>query len=92
MYNPVKEALVDHAKIDQSSYFVPGMVMFLLSLQTGLIELKMPNRLGAMTIILFIVAASLLQTILEVRLRLHATFLLLAQSNLYYSFFRVLVV
>lgn len=40
--------------------------MFLLSLQTGLIDLKMPNRLGAMTIILFIVAASLLQTILEV--------------------------
>ena len=38
----------------------------MLSLQTGLIELKMPNRLGAMTIILFIVAASLLQTILEV--------------------------
>jgi hypothetical protein len=43
------------------------MVMFLLSLQTGLVDLKMPNRLGAMTIILFIVAASLLQTILEVR-------------------------
>jgi hypothetical protein len=44
------------------------MVMFLLSLQTGLIDLKMPNRLAAMTIILFIVAASLLQTILEVRI------------------------
>jgi hypothetical protein len=42
------------------------MVMFLLSLQTGLIELKMPNRIGAMTIILFIVAASLLQTLVEV--------------------------
>jgi len=46
---------------------VSGMVMFLLSLQTGLIDLKMPQRLGAMTIILFIVAASLLQTLLEVK-------------------------
>lgn len=43
-----------------------GTVMFLLSLQTGLIELKLSQRLGVMSIILFIVAASLFQTILEI--------------------------
>ena len=37
------------------------MVMFLLSLQTGLIDMEMPHRLGAMSVILFIVAASLFQ-------------------------------
>ena len=35
--------------------------MFLLSLQTGLIDMEMPHRLGAMSVILFIVAASLFQ-------------------------------
>ena len=38
-----------------------GMVMFLLSLQTGLIDTEMPHRIGAMSVILFIVAASLFQ-------------------------------
>ena len=44
--------------------------MFLLSLQTGLIDLEMPHRLGAMSVILFIVAASLFQvfSLLVVRL------------------------
>ena len=37
--------------------------MFLLSLQTGLIDMEMPHRLGAMSVILFIVAASLFQVI-----------------------------
>ena len=40
-----------------------GMVMFLLSLQTGLIDMEMPHRLGAMSVILFIVAASLFQVL-----------------------------
>ena len=38
--------------------------MFLLSLQTGLIDMEMPHRLGAMSVILFIVAASLFQVLL----------------------------
>ena len=43
-----------------------GFVMFMLALQTDIIEMKMPGRVGAMTIILFITLASLLQTMLEI--------------------------
>ena len=55
-----------------------GMVMFLLSLQTGLIDMKLPQRLGAMSIILFIVAASLFQTVLEIT---HPVLLALSASS-----------
>ena len=55
-----------------------GMVMFLLSMQTGLIDMKLPQRLGAMSIILFIVAASLFQTILEIT---HPVLLALSASS-----------
>ena len=54
------------------------MVMFLLSLQTGLIEMELPQRLGAMSIILFIVAASLFQTVLEIT---HPVLLSLSASS-----------
>lgn len=40
--------------------------MFMMALQTGLIDMALPHRLGAMTIIMFIVIASLFQTVLEV--------------------------
>ena len=52
--------------------------MFLLSLQTGLIEMELPQRLGAMSIILFIVAASLFQTVLEIT---HPVLLSLSASS-----------
>ena len=55
-----------------------GMVMFLLSLQTGLIDMELPQRVGAMSIILFIVAASLFQTILEIT---HPVLLALSASS-----------
>ena len=48
-----------------TTFWVLGMVMFLLSLQTGLIDMEMPHRLGAMSVILFIVAASLFQVRIE---------------------------
>ncbi len=55
-----------------------GMVMFLLSLQTGLIDMKLPQRLGAMSVILFIVTASLFQTVLEIT---HPVLLALSASS-----------
>lgn len=39
--------------------------MGLLAAQTGLIRIKMPQRLAAMSIILFVVVASLVQSIYE---------------------------
>ena len=48
--------------------------MFLLSLQTGLIDMEMPHRLGAMSVILFIVAASLFQVLIQ-ELLFHLSFL-----------------
>ena len=45
--------------------------MFLLSLQTGLIDMEMPHRLGAMSVILFIVAASLFQVWKQLALQKH---------------------
>lgn len=38
---------------------------FVLALQTGLIEIEMPARIGAFSIILFVVVASLLQSCLD---------------------------
>ena len=38
-----------------------GMVMFMLALQTGLTEIQMPQRVGAMSVILYIVLAILFQ-------------------------------
>ena len=52
--------------------------MFLLSMQTGLIDMDLSHRLGAMSIILFIVAASLFQTILEIT---HPVLLALSASS-----------
>ena len=43
-----------------------GAVMLTLSMQTGLIDIKMPQRMGAMSVVLFIVVASLFQTLLEI--------------------------
>lgn len=42
-----------------------GLTMGLLAVQTGLIRIKMPQRLAAMSIILFVVVASLIQSIYE---------------------------
>ena len=42
-----------------------GVVAFVLALQTGLIEIEMPARIGALSIILFVVLASLLQSCLD---------------------------
>ena len=61
-----------------SSGLTEGLVMFLLSLQTGLIDMTLPQRLGAMSIILFIVAASLFQTVLEIT---HPVLLSLSASS-----------
>jgi len=43
-----------------------GVVTFVLGMQTGLIDLDMPGRVGAVSIILFVVVASLLQSLLEI--------------------------
>jgi len=43
-----------------------GVVAFVLGLQTGLIEMEMPNKVGALSIILFVVIASLLQSCLDI--------------------------
>ena len=45
--------------------FTEGLTMGLLAAQTGLIRIKMPQRLAAMSIILFVVIASLVQSIYE---------------------------
>ena len=42
-----------------------GLTMGLLAAQTGLIRIKMPQRLAAMSVILFVVVASLVQSIYE---------------------------
>nr|CAD7425156.1 unnamed protein product [Timema monikensis] len=43
-----------------------AITMALLSLQTGLVDLTMPQRVGAMSIILFIVVGSLLQSMHDI--------------------------
>ncbi|XP_035231977.1 RING finger protein 145-like isoform X1 [Stegodyphus dumicola] len=48
------------------SGWTEGLTLILLSIQTGLIEMKMPSRMAVMTIILFIVLSSLLQSMLEI--------------------------
>ena len=46
--------------------FFTGLVLFLLALQTDLMEMESLPRIAAMTVILYIVIASLLQTLLEI--------------------------
>ncbi|GFS86517.1 RING finger protein 145 [Nephila pilipes] len=48
------------------SGWTEGLTLILLSFQTGLMEMKMPARMAVMTIILFIVLSSLLQSMLEI--------------------------
>lgn len=48
------------------SGWTEGITMVLLSLQTGLIDLKMPGRTAVMSIILFIVLSSLIQSMFEI--------------------------
>lgn len=48
------------------SGWTEGLTLILLSIQTRLIEMKMPARMAVMTIILFIVLSSLLQSMLEI--------------------------
>jgi len=55
-----------------------GVVAFVLGLQTGLTEMEMPGRVGALSIILFVVIASLLQSCLEVT---HPVLLSLPATN-----------
>ena len=43
-----------------------GIVTFVLGLQTGLTDMEMPARVGAVSIILFVVIASLLQSCLDI--------------------------
>lgn len=54
--------LVDH---NPHAGLTEGLTMGLLAAQTGLIRIKMPQRLAAMSIILFVVVASLVQSIYE---------------------------
>jgi len=46
--------------------FTEGVVAFVLAIQTDLIELGMPARIGATSIILFVVAGTILQSAFEV--------------------------
>jgi len=55
-----------------------GVVTFVLGLQTGLTEMEMPGRVGALSIILFVVVASLLQSCLEIT---HPVLLSLPATN-----------
>ncbi|GIY23468.1 RING finger protein 145 [Caerostris darwini] len=48
------------------SGWTEGLTLILLSIQTGLMEMKMPSRMAVMTIILFIVLSSLFQSMLEI--------------------------
>uniref|UniRef100_A0A2L2YA97 RING finger protein 145 n=1 Tax=Parasteatoda tepidariorum TaxID=114398 RepID=A0A2L2YA97_PARTP len=48
------------------SGWTEGLTLMLLSFQTGLIEMKMRARMAVLTIILFIVLSSLLQSMLEI--------------------------
>jgi len=43
-----------------------GVMMALLALQTGLIDLPMPQRMGAMCVILFVIIISLVQSMHEI--------------------------
>lgn len=56
--------LYDHA-LDKTGV-TEGVMMALLALQTGLIDLPMPQRMAAMSIILFIVVISLVQSMHEI--------------------------
>eukprot|EP00092_Neocalanus_flemingeri_P050839 GFUD01058889.1.p1 GENE.GFUD01058889.1~~GFUD01058889.1.p1 ORF type:complete len:568 (+),score=198.06 GFUD01058889.1:192-1706(+) len=55
-----------------------GVVAFVLGLQTGLTDMPMPGRVGALSIILFVVVASLLQSCLEIT---HPVLLSLPATN-----------
>lgn len=48
------------------SGWTEGLTMVLLALQTGLVDLKMPHRIAVMSIILFIVVSSLIQSMFEI--------------------------
>lgn len=48
------------------SGWTEGLTMVLLALQTGLIDLRMPHRATVMSIILFIVVSSLIQSMFEI--------------------------
>merc|ERR1719402_867161 len=56
---------VGHGNPVLQSGLTEGIVTFILALQTGLIDIEMPARIGALSIILFIVVASLLQSVYE---------------------------
>merc|ERR1719367_321789 len=43
-----------------------GIVTFVLGLQAGLTDMEMPARVGAVSIILFVVIASLIQSCLDI--------------------------
>jgi len=62
----------------QTSGLTEGVVAYILALQTGLIDIEMPARIGALSIILFIVVASLVQSIYEVT---HPVLLALSAAN-----------
>jgi len=55
-----------------------GMVAFVLGIQTGLTDIEMPARIGALSIILFVVTASLLQSCLDLT---HPVLLSLPATN-----------
>ncbi|GAB6024943.1 hypothetical protein CHUAL_010044 [Chamberlinius hualienensis] len=48
------------------SGWTEGLTLILLSLQTGMVDLKMPHRAAVMTIVLFIVVSSLIQSMFEI--------------------------
>ena len=60
------------------SFTCSGMVMFMLAIQTGITEVPMPQRVGAMSVILYIVVAILFQSLLEVT---HPVLLALSAQN-----------
>ena len=58
------EALVNDNVMHRG--WTEGFTMFLLAIQTGLIELKAPQRAFLMSIVLFIVLSSLIQSVYEI--------------------------
>lgn len=59
-----------HTHLDEAnsvySGWTEGLTLIIFSVQTGLLEMKMPSKIAVMTIILFIDLSTLLQSMLEI--------------------------
>jgi hypothetical protein len=63
--HPGSRVLLFDRALDKTSV-TEGVMMALLALQTGLIDLPMPQWMGAMCVILFVVVISLVQSMHEI--------------------------